>query len=180
MLSVLLIGFLLLTAGCFRASSPSDPEAQTVELQSLNERQLFVFFHALLDMDQRDGMKITAVQAGQLLPLVKKSIEAGELTQSEHQQAYDLLQPVQQAYYDTMLLKQQAMHAGDQDFKAFTPEEQARIYEEISRRREQQDEAAQQSLQPEAEELSPSGVSVEQQLLQLLDQRAGRAEGTAG
>ncbi|TXK85107.1 hypothetical protein [Paenibacillus sp. N3.4] len=187
--------FLLLT-GCkldqFTYSSnasevSSSPESTQVPqsdissevVQNMREMQLVMLFQGLLRMDRQPSLAITAKQARDMLPNVRKSINNGSMLETEQKQVMEGLSPEQKKYLDDQakqVRKHMAERMNNQVGDELTPEEREKLIEAFIQKRKADhpgetgwtDRSNGGSL---STDLKSMGVSVEKQLIELLESK---------
>lgn len=120
------------------AAQPSivDKRRPEGELLSLNERQMVLFFKDLLQIDKKEGLGFTRVQAEEMLPLIRNNSIKGELAQTDQAKIVEMLTIEQKKYYDQMISHPPRPGPGPPPPpEHFSPEELERRIEEFERRR---------------------------------------------
>lgn len=157
---------------------------QTSELlQSSSERQLVVAFIALLEMDKKADLHITSPQAERILPIVNAAIEHGLLAQTDRQELLEVLDTVQQAYYEEVSgrMKKRAAAMKHKQGRPLGPplteEERQALAKDLEQRRliEPKDQDGNRPIPSPFREPPPVDSSldknVEQQLVELLESK---------
>jgi hypothetical protein len=188
--AVLLMGIL---SGCV-SKSPVTQEASTQptetaklepktsedqnEVENHKEKQLVLLFKALQQMDQKAGLTLSKKQAEELLPLIRKSRDEGEISAVEQTQALALLNSGQKAFYDDFSSKiNERMEANRKRFESLTPAERDKLIENFQKQRQHLEKAPHPSNLPDNDtsvSLEPDiayGKSMEQQLIDLLESK---------
>ncbi|MNI27517.1 hypothetical protein D3C73_812550 [compost metagenome] len=170
-----------ITAQAARTHEPPD-------LQNRLERQLIVIFQALLQMDRKEGLKITADQALGMLPLLRKIKDEGQMLAQDQQQIVSLLSAEQKVFFDEASTRNSRMRGRPpKKFDGLSPEDRDKLIEEFQRKRMSgEDEGViGPFIQQDAEEGYRNyggpppphdpvlGISMEQQLIDLLEARVG-------
>jgi hypothetical protein len=159
----------------------SQAEIEQSDVQSDKERQLVLLFQALLQMDRKEGLSLSKEQAGNLLPIIQKSRDQGEITAAEQKQALDLLSADQNAFYNDLASKMKdRMNRGNRkNLDNLTPEEREKLIEQFKSRNKDNPHADPGNKNnPGGGDLPPAGKglgrSMEQQLIDLLEAKINK------
>lgn len=179
-----LTGLLGLLTGCgdkYRAEPVLTPDAAVAtpgrltsgaagpELQSQKERQMVLLFRAILLLDRNPETAILPAQAAQMLPIVKQSVEEGQLGAADLHAVEEQLTPAQKAV-TAIFLTPPARGGPDGDGKRREGEANP-AYEE-TRRPPPPPEHPGAGSKPE--EWMGSEKNVERQLIELLESKANQ------
>ncbi|MBP1995501.1 hypothetical protein [Paenibacillus eucommiae] len=190
---MIVVLMLLLLSGCASQASDSTGSAPTAqpdespgmesemqnrrpELQNGQERQMVMLFQAILQMDKQEGLSIDKTQAEQMLPLIRKSKEEGQMTAENETQVMALFTPGQTEFYTKLEedMKSRRNDVSRRNSQDLTPEEREKMIEEFK---------AERGGSPEGEPLGKkdfgqgngpanargTGQSMEQQVIDLLE-----------
>lgn len=166
-----------------RASAPPSPTSvlapQDVtpaeDVQNLSEMQLVLLFQGLIRMDRQSALAITAKQAQAILPVVRKSMDKGSISDFERKQVITGLTQEQRTFLDEQskqMKKRIAERMDNLSDEVSSEEREKRVDAFIQKRKaERQLEAGMSDrTNGENQPLDPKnmGVSVERQLVELL------------
>jgi hypothetical protein len=147
-------------------------------LQRQPERQLFIVFFALLQMEKRTELNMISKQAEQLLPVVQEAIALGELSMEKRKMLVSVLNAKQQQFFEELSTQ---MHNRELNRKPgpppgpiMTDEERQALAKDIENRR-LNESASISSLPPRFGDTPPVDYpmdkNVEQQLVELLESK---------
>jgi hypothetical protein len=147
-------------------------------LQSQPERQLFIVFFALLQMDKRPDLVIKDNQAETLLPVVKEAMLSGELSQAMRKVLESTLNVEQQIFFEEIQtqMRNRALNRkpGPPAGSTMTEEDRKVLMEDLKQRRlteSHSDDPKDSSFDPTPLPELPMDKNVEQQLVELLESK---------
>jgi Spy/CpxP family protein refolding chaperone len=161
------------------AKQPNQADGQPPDVQNRKERQLVMLFQGLLQIDRKEGLSLTAKQAKDMLPIVQKSKDEGEVTGEAQQQVLALLTSEQKAFYEDLSTKfKSSMNgAAPKNREDLTPEQRDKMIEDFKAKRNNKPDSDTAGNNAPRNEDDPRafgkgmGKSVEQQLIDLLQSR---------
>lgn len=157
------------------------------ELQSRKDKELMLLFIALLQMDKKAGLALTAAEAAAIVPAVKAGKEKGELSPEEKQQVFAALTNEQVRFLTEF---RERVTTQRRKLRELSPEERASMIEQFKQRRKQEESG----MKPDNDEPDKSGDwaagaprggaaggknpdrTVEQQLLDLLEAKVSESK----
>jgi hypothetical protein len=151
-------------------------------LQSQPERQLFIVFFALLQMDKRPELVIKDNQAETLLPVVKEAMSSGELSQAMRKILESTLNVEQQIFFEEIQtqMRNRVLNRkpGPPPGSTMTEEERNVLMADLKQRRlaeSHSDDPKDSSFDPTPPTELPMDKNVEQQLVELLESKKWNA-----
>lgn len=145
------------------------------DVQNQRERQLVMLFQGLIVMDRQPLLALTSEQSHAILPIVRKSEEEGSIDESERKAVIQVLTNEQKAYLEEQskqvkLRMAERMYQHREELSAAERERYVNAFEK-RRKFDRQVEAgvsAYANSDPSSPDLRGLGISVEQQLIELL------------
>ncbi|SFL85051.1 hypothetical protein SAMN03159341_110234 [Paenibacillus sp. 1_12] len=185
------ISLIMLLNGCINPApvSLTIPEAviQRDEIQNTFERQMVILFQSLIQMDRRENLGLSIKQAKELLPMVVRNSQVGELELADQQLIIGQLTAGQKEFVNEFQERLRIKEQNMREFKKKDPssieEREAMIHEFEARRQLERDaefgrkspaQAAEEGTHgnpphpPPASGGFGNGKNVEQQLIDLL------------
>jgi hypothetical protein len=158
---------------------PNQEDVNPLDVQNRKEWQLVMLFQGLLQMDRKEGLSITVKQAKDILPIVQKSKDEGEVTGEEQQQVIVLLTTEQKAFFEDLSTKFKSRMNGapPKNREDLTPEQRDKMIEDFKAKRNNIPDSDTAGNNAPRSEDDPRafgkgmGKSVEQQLIDLLQAR---------
>jgi hypothetical protein len=120
------------------SAAGSGANKESSDVQSRKDKQLFVVFQALLQMDKKDGLAITQEQAKSLLPIVKNSKDKGELSADDQQKIEGLLTAEQKQFLTDFMDK---VKNNRNNAKNLSPAERDKMANDFKNQRKQTGDA---------------------------------------
>lgn len=155
---------------------PSTTSWQSLQdVQSLSEMQLVMMFQGLIRMDRQNSLTITAKQAQAILPVVRKSMDEGSISEFERKQVIAGLTQEQRTFLDEIskqMMKRMTDRMDNLSDEVNSEEREKRVAAFIQKRKaeRQLDAGMKDRANGENQLYDPRnmGVSVERQLVELL------------